>query len=82
MSNIDLVITFVDNTDKNWIKEVNEYLKYECDGTIDFRFKCHSFIKYGFRMIEKNIPLVHSCAKKFKNRNERRCQHVIRNSFT
>lgn len=58
MSNIDLVITFVDNTDKNWIKEVNEYLKYECDGTIDYRFKCHSFIKYGFRMIEKNVSFI------------------------
>ena len=60
--NIDIVITWVDGSDKEWIKEKNKYLPKEKQTDIDAaanRFRDWDNVKYIFRGIEKFAPWVH-----------------------
>ena len=58
---IDIVITWVDGSDKEWIKEKNKYLleneKVEIDAT-ETRYRDWGNLKYLFRGIEKFAPWV------------------------
>lgn len=56
MEKIDFVITWVDGSDKKWIKEKNKYLKIK--GNDDFRYRDWDNLKYLFRGIEKFAPWV------------------------
>ena len=54
-SNIDIVITWVDNNDPQWIKEYEHYSGKKVDGV---RFEDTGTLKYIFRGIEKFMPWV------------------------
>lgn len=55
MEKIDFVITWLDSTDRNWIKERNKYSKKKID---ESRYRDWDLLKYWFRAIEKNAPWV------------------------
>lgn len=52
---IDFVITWVDDSDINWISERNKYCKRKID---ESRYRDWGFLKYWFRSIEENTPWV------------------------
>lgn len=58
---IDYVFPYVDNQDKEWIKEYNKYVKkIKDDGTISgaVRYESYDLLKFKFRSIEKNMPWI------------------------
>ena len=60
-SEIDVVITWVDDTDPKWINEKNKYSKNitNSESANDARFRDWNQLKYVLRSIEKNMPWVH-----------------------
>lgn len=60
MSKIDFVITWVDNTDKEWQKEKELYSGKKYDDKDDIRFRDWELLKYWFRSVEKNAPWVNN----------------------
>lgn len=62
MAKIDFVIPWVDGSDREWIKEKNQYLEMEApkrnvDGS-DKRYRDWGLLKYWFRGVEKYTPWV------------------------
>ena len=60
-SDIDVVIAWVDGTDKKWQKEKDKYSKniHNNESANDARFRDWNHLKYVLRGIEKNMPWVH-----------------------
>ncbi len=59
---VDIVITWVDGADKNWLQEKNKYLDNEHQIDIDAsvkRYRDWDNLQYIFRGIEKFAPWVH-----------------------
>ncbi len=63
---IDFVVTWVDPSDKEWLKKKRSFEKAQGVGTDitttdnrDVRYRDYGFFKYFFRCIEKNAPWVH-----------------------
>ena len=64
ISNIDIVYTWVNGQDPNWIREKNHWLNYENNSTIlssidNSRFIEHEELKYSFRSLFMNAPWIH-----------------------
>lgn len=57
MDKIDIVLTWVDAKDNNWIEQRNHYA-IENDGNISIRFKDWENLQYVFRGIEKFMPWI------------------------
>lgn len=57
-SQIDFVITWVDGSDKEWIKEKEKYLKEKNHANSNNRYRDWELLKYWFRGIEKYAPWV------------------------
>lgn len=57
---VDVVYTWVDGNDKNWIKKKNNFLpkEYSRDANEDIRFKNINELKYSLRSIEKFAPWI------------------------
>lgn len=56
---IDFVVTWVDESDPEWIKQKKMYGKYDDILNSEARYRNWEFLKYWFRSIEKNAPWVH-----------------------
>lgn len=55
---IDFVITWVDDSDEEWQKDRNSYLKNDdCDTRVQ-RFRNWDLLRYWFRGVEKFAPWV------------------------
>ena len=52
---IDFVITWVDSSDKKWLKDINNYSDEKIDAC---RYRDWEILKYWFRAIEKHTPWV------------------------
>ncbi len=61
MEDIDVVITWVDNSDQNWQKEKQKYCRYlnNAESANDARFRDWNHLKYVLRSIDQNMPWVH-----------------------
>lgn len=57
---IDFVITWVDDSDKNWISKKNDYQKSDKNQEIntDSRYRDYDTLKFWFRAVEKYAPWV------------------------
>ena len=58
---IDIVVTWVDMNDPEWLQEFNKYSgreEAEENGLVDARFRDYGFLKFWFRGIEKFAPWV------------------------
>ncbi len=55
---IDFVVTWVDGSDPEWLKEKNKYLPVEKMGAVENRYKDWGLFKYWFRGVEKFAPWV------------------------
>ncbi len=55
---IDIVVTWVDGEDPEWLKEKSKYLPDNAYGDRIERFRDWSLLKYWFRCVEKNAPWV------------------------
>lgn len=55
---IDIVITWVDGNDPNWLKEFNKYSSNTSGDKSDCRYRDFDFLKYWFRTIEQNASWV------------------------
>lgn len=59
MNDIDIVVTWVDGSDKNWLKEKSIYSgKDEAGDSRDVRYRDWDTLRYWFRGIEKFAPWV------------------------
>lgn len=56
---IDFVVTWVDETDPNWVKQKNIFIE-QCDKRLnkEARYRDWGFFKYWFRSVEKYAPWV------------------------
>lgn len=57
---IDIVITWVDDTDLEWIKEKNFYSKNQKSDSRDIRFRDWGILQYLFRGIQEYAPWVNN----------------------
>lgn len=56
---IDIVITWVDQNDRNWKQKYNQYSAESIDDKSETRFRDYGTLKYVFRSIDKYAPWVH-----------------------
>ena len=52
---VDLVVTYVDNTDPVWIESISPWVK---NADSDERYRNWNMFKYWFRGVEKNMPFI------------------------
>ena len=85
MEKIDFVITWVDGSDKNWLKEKNKYLDnpIDIDDRIE-RYRDMDLLKYWFRGVEKYANWVNkiyfiTCGQKPEWLNENNSKLVLVN---
>jgi len=52
---VDLVVTYVDNTDPVWIESISPWVK---SSDSDERYRNWNMFKYWFRGVEKNMPFI------------------------
>lgn len=55
---IDFVITWVDPTDSNWLKDRQDYLNENNESAGEIRYRDWELLKYWFRMVERCAPWV------------------------
>ena len=55
---IDIIITYVNPNDENWVKLYNQYIRESVEEFKEKRFRDTSFLKYVLRSIDKNIPWI------------------------
>lgn len=59
MNKIDVVITWVDNNDPQWINDKKKYEKSNAyQDSTENRFKDYGMLKYWFRSVEENMPWI------------------------
>lgn len=56
---IDFVVTWVDDSDQEWIAQKNKYNPVRASTNTEIRYRDYGTFKYFFRSIEKYAPWVH-----------------------